>query len=750
MNTSQASEHTSPSVASPASPQIHASGQGGRATSGGGAAPVKRRAPIACRSSFPSRGDPDEDRQFRHPRQRSDRRPRSEGSKIKRESISSPVVQDALTNVVPPKWGNEWSLLPDVDVIKEGVVAFTTHYFQLGFIPKERFPLQLEHNLGSMSVFLLLSLLSISARFNKKIQVHYGESQKAVNWFMKNAERLALGELYQQPTLERCQAFLLLSIAQQGCGKSNESYINMGIATRMAALMRLHREETYERITPSSSADEIIRAESARRTFWVLHSQDNLHSGPYKPFSLAPSDITALLPCDEEEFKNAIVPPSRAALEGTPPAIQNPQLTTLRPRSLFATLIQTHHLWGIIARRALAKEKSSKPGSNNSEYSRMATILRRFEDNLFGDHRFGIKSLKGHRQDNEDLAFLGCTTGLRLCNIVLRKAYMDEMIHAIRGNPRDQNVHMYRKMGGELVENVRMLYEQVDAQYANDRPSEEKVGSQMATFCVYSCGLLAAYMHKFPQLDPRRHPDEVRMEGKRMYERTTMLLEEAQTIWSLASSWLVGLRKWFDDPNTNRISFESGTMTDGQDPQPHALLHPPTSTSAWQNKMSTLYRTHSTPPQPTDRRHNAAVEPEQTTLPPLQPPSMSSNRADSLSLPPISPYSHPQQPPPPPYQVSEQISGPNSQHQGFQALYQAAHHQAPPQQTWPDAYSNSYMADFQAMPIPDDGFGFNLQQMLDPSWSAPDAPAALYNYPAPDVQQYPPATMDHFRGAANM
>lgn len=125
--------------------------------------------------------------------------------------------------------------------------------------------------------------------------------------------------------------------------------------------------------------------------------------------------------------------------------MQNPQLTTLRPRSLFATLIQTHHLWGIIARRAVSNEKSPRPGNDNSEYSRLASSLRRFEDNLFGDHRFGIKSLKGHRQDNEDLvsfnssvlrgsgsnclflqAFLGCTTGLRLCNIVLRKTYMDE------------------------------------------------------------------------------------------------------------------------------------------------------------------------------------------------------------------------------------------------------------------------------------------------------------------------------------
>lgn len=67
-------------------------------------------------------------------------------------------------------------------------------------------------------------------------------------------------------------------------------------------------------------------------------------------------------------------------------------------------------------------------------------------------------------------------------------------------------------------------------------------------------------------VDPRRHPDEVRMEGKKMYERMIVFLEQAQSIWPLASSWLRGLRKWFDDTNTSRVSFESGTMTDGVSP----------------------------------------------------------------------------------------------------------------------------------------------------------------------------------------
>jgi hypothetical protein len=54
------------------------------------------------------------------------------------------------------------------------------------------------------------------------------------------------------------------------------------------------------------------------------------------------------------------------------------------------------------------------------------------------------------------------------------------MIRAIRGNPRDPTVYTYHVMTEELFESVRMLYEQVTAQYGEDRPSEGMVGTQMA------------------------------------------------------------------------------------------------------------------------------------------------------------------------------------------------------------------------------------------------------------------------------
>lgn len=51
-------------------------------------------------------------------------------------------------------------------------------------------------------------------------------------------------------------------------------------------------------------------------------------------------------------------------------------------------------------------------------------------------------------------------------------------------------------MSDDLFRNVRELYEQVDAQFSV-RSSEEGVGAQMASFCVYSCGLFSTYMVKY-------------------------------------------------------------------------------------------------------------------------------------------------------------------------------------------------------------------------------------------------------------
>ncbi|KAI1137451.1 hypothetical protein F5Y05DRAFT_404657 [Hypoxylon sp. FL0543] len=735
--------------------------------------PIKRRAPIACRRCrrmrskcihdknppckscleanvpdecvFPSRGDLDQDRLFRHPRQRADKKARSD-VKVKRESCASPgSMRNVLADYKPPKLENEWDLLPGVDTVVDGINTFTKNYFQLGFIPKKRFPKQVQDNPSSVSVFLLLSILAISARFNKTLIESYGDGLKAATEFMHKAQFLAIHELYQPPTLERCQAFYVLSIAEQGSGKSNTSYISAGIAFRMAALMRLHREEAYSPITSQSPIEHRVRAESARRTFVC---QDNLHSGPYKPLSLAPGDITALLPSEETEFELGEIPERRAALDGTPPALQEPGLTILRPRSLFASLMQAHNLWGIIARRLLFNKKCGRPNDAHSEYAKLNRRLLDFEENLPHEHTFEKILLAAYRHYATDLSYLGLTGCIRLCHIVLRKEYMEDMIRHSRGNPSNPEATFYKGMAQELFFNVRKLYSQIEAHY-EDGVEIGRVGSQMAGFIIYGCGLLASYLCKFPQLGAHhvgQNLETIQAEGRAMYARIVTILRECQKAWPLAETWCNGLEKWYEDSNPKRISFRAGTMTDGKEPQPYALsvMHPRTTTTPLQqSEVIHFNRLHSTPPIPhkEDRGHPIiGKRPEPHRLAPLQQTQPGAGFIQPVSLPPLSrtPYgAHQQHPPQPRPQNYHQQVYPSS---GLDMLAEVSHQTPAPAPTDPyQPRAAVYCPEYLPTAALNDGFDSNLQMLVGGAggqWSATDALGVMYN--ALDVPSYLP------------
>jgi len=458
---------------------------------------------------------------------------------------------------------DDWDRLPPLPEIIDAVNKFTRHYFQLGFIPKQQFPERLRTNHRSVSPFFLLGILSISARLTPSLVERHGSAVQAAETYMDHASTVALTELYQEPSLERCQAFYLLSIAQQGSGMRHRSSINMAIAMRMATLMQLHREETYELKNPTPEL--VIMAESARRTLWMLHSQDNLHSGPRSPVSLSESDITALLPSNEIDFATAREPRSRAALEGTPPALKNPELVADEGRSLFATLIQAHYYWGGISRRAVNHDKSPRPWEEGSEYAKIKTKLVDWEKGLPNDHRWSNLLLKGYKQEGQDLAYLGVTMITKLCNIVIRKAYLHEIMTDDKSDPR--RTEFWRKMSRDLFMNVKELYEQIDTQYA-DRGPEEGMGAQMAAFCVYTCGFLACYLCKYANICPE---PSIARDGPMMVHRILKILSESKDIWPLASRWHDHLERFYHSQKGMVPSGDEHTMADSREPIPHVF-----------------------------------------------------------------------------------------------------------------------------------------------------------------------------------
>jgi hypothetical protein len=155
----------------------------------------------------------------------------------------------------------------------------------------------------------------------------------------------------------------------------------------------------------------------------MLHSQDNLWSGPASPISLPAGDITTLLPCDESDFEAGRRPAYRAALEGTQPGIENPRLVSHPQRSLFASLIQVHNFWGTIARRAVRSNKESKsPWESDSEFAIMAQRLRDWESSLPPEHTWSEARLAKYKVANLDLVRITATrtaskTGPMLINL---------------------------------------------------------------------------------------------------------------------------------------------------------------------------------------------------------------------------------------------------------------------------------------------------------------------------------------------
>jgi hypothetical protein len=176
-----------------------------------------------CPSIFPVRGQPDDDRQYRHPRIRASKQVnKKDTARSRRSTLGSRLDSPSSAPA------DEWEDLPPLSEIIDAVNRFTRHYFQLGFIPKQQFSERLRKDHRSVNLFLLLSILSISARLSPALTKRYGTGVAAAEFFMDRAAAMAMRELYQEPTLERCQGFYLLSIAQQGNGIRNQSHVCVG------------------------------------------------------------------------------------------------------------------------------------------------------------------------------------------------------------------------------------------------------------------------------------------------------------------------------------------------------------------------------------------------------------------------------------------------------------------------------------------------------------------------------------------
>ncbi|KAF7555262.1 hypothetical protein G7Z17_g2315 [Cylindrodendrum hubeiense] len=479
---------------------------------------------------FPRRGEKDLDRQFRRRRVLSsdagrpggNEHPGSpgsisitrghpptsppSGSSTQRSSEGSSKVHRFF---MPAPSFNPEQVLPPRDEVIEGCRIFVTSYFQLGFIPKAVFLEGLIRDPTSVSTFLLTCMLSISARFTPSLAQRYGSPRNATDYFLDLSRAMVPAEMYQ-PSLERIQAFFLLAICQWGNGDRDRSSMDMGVAVRMAALLKLHCEESYV-LEENSPTEQVVRSESARRVFWMIQSQENLHSGYKTPAPFPLEDITTLLPCSEADFAFGVAPPERAALAGTPPGLANPQLVHSPNRCLFATLIQAHGLWGTVARRAGRTGYSVNNVPPWDKEKNMLSALTQGQVDHLSDMPppiIGDGSDPSHpSHQSSEPTFAG---------------------------PVPEG--FWEKTANELFINVWKLYEQIDAFFTMRAPDEGF--PQILVFCVYISGSLASYLLRYPALCP-----SLADKAKMMAQRSLEVLGELHAAWPTSSKWQKGLQQ---------------------------------------------------------------------------------------------------------------------------------------------------------------------------------------------------------------
>ncbi|KAI6083512.1 hypothetical protein F4821DRAFT_192143 [Hypoxylon rubiginosum] len=570
----------------------------------GGVPPCEpcRQANTEC--VFPARGEPDTDRAHRHARSRTDRsrsigmsnpatspQPSNQGrsDSISTQEPGLPLNGGLLSNPMempltgPSSPAPGWETLPPFNEVVEGIQSLTTSFFQLGFLPKMLFFEGLKKDRNSVSFFLLFGILSVSARFTPSLVKRYQGGANATKVFLRRASHYVQEQMFAS-TLDSIQAFFLMSIAEWGNGDKNRSLVYMGIAIRLAGILRLHREETY-RLPTLATNEEIVYSEVARRTFWMLETFENLHSGSDSPIAFSYNDITVLLPCDEREFTFGIRPTERAALMGTPPATYNPALTRLPSRSLFATLLQTHSLWGRVARRvgadAMQLGSAVESGISPDNYDNLSQALVDFERDLPPQHSWSVWNLRAFKVEGLDLAYLSAVMVLRLSNIILRRSYLHDILNTQRRTIPAPN-HMaglptrtdaWSAVADQLFDNMLTLHEQITAFFEYRSP--EQGYPALIVFCVYVCGSLAKHLHRQPHICPR-----VAVRAVDILQNSIGGLVNLQAAWPFARRWYLALCRATEDvsmePNLSTPTHQDLDPTStGLADQQHLASHAP-------------------------------------------------------------------------------------------------------------------------------------------------------------------------------
>ncbi|KAK0469055.1 fungal-specific transcription factor domain-containing protein [Desarmillaria tabescens] len=492
-----------------------------------------------------------------------------DGAKAGPLSPQSPVERfcDNCSQSLTSKSSSHQDLLPPHEELVEACEWFFSTYFQLGFLHKPTFMHTLQTSPQSLSTFLLLSMLSVSARFTPTLIQRFSTPVNAANTFAKRAQSLVGQELLAAASLDRAQAFFLCSIWNWGSGFRDRSWIFLGIAARMASVLRLSQEESFD-LGPDATVEQIINAEVSRRTWWVIFMSDNLlSSGCGRPISFDLDKVTIPLPCDEDHFTFGYNGPA-TVMEGTHarPRLApqsrfpiDPQLSSEiadtsatnvngGERSLYGNLVIIADIWARVARGTLLRSKAGPtiaPWRSESDYFKLATELQNWENKLSNRQTWSLSNLLAYQSKSLDLGYRCIFLIMHLSHIVLRRSYLPMMardVHSSTINPSNYRSEVapprfWENVVHEMFAHALKVIELVKS-WVPTMPFT-RGSTPMMGFAIYMSGSVLSYLKRWTWLCPPL----AEYSGTAIQDALALLLE-LSVVWpTMADRWHSSLKE---------------------------------------------------------------------------------------------------------------------------------------------------------------------------------------------------------------
>ncbi|GAA5840829.1 hypothetical protein JCM9279_001232 [Rhodotorula babjevae] len=446
---------------------------------------------------------------------------------------AAPAV-NASSGRVKGEEGASEGVLPPLPVLLAGCECVFEGYFQLGFLHRPSFIHQLSTRPDTVSTFLLLAILSVSARFVPALVAQH-------DFYAARAHDLVLGELVS-PSLAVVHGLILLGVHDYGNGVAFRSRVLLSGAREMADALNLDKD------LPGAS---VIDNEVRRRTWHFLSLDANFVStSSSSGSSFDPLKVPVPLPSHEQDFSFGV--PSRVVqfMPGATSVIAQTNPTVSGEASLLGALLAVVAIFGRAA-RALAsgpgdEDKNLAPWDEDSLFQLTQSALDAWLASLDSTRqKWSTPNLLAYRNLHLDLGFWHCWADFHAAHILARRAYLEQMIEALapstaEDEPATRAVKdkmapagpraYWAGMAEQLVAHAFDLVE-LQEEVSRGRPTATGMTPHLS-FCVYVAATILNYLRVCPWLCPSRAAS-----APSSIATALEMLQRTSTIWPVAERW---------------------------------------------------------------------------------------------------------------------------------------------------------------------------------------------------------------------